>query len=313
MARRKKNMNTLEDDKVVDTYLDESNEAAYDAVIPAPIRYDNRLTPNAKIIYAEIRALCKKQGYCWARNGHFVKYLDMSIESVGRWVRQLEELGHIHRIILKSEGNKRLIFIDKDKYKQFLKEHPIVKNDYSQKQPELSSKITIPIVKNDVSLKGINIKTNKTTNSNDPPLSPLRRGKGVKEKNKFNSNEEYKKLYDDLREGVYREELFQCYDNLSDLGKPTEWLVGELVDRAVDNLLQYRERTLRKNKNPITSDNALSLKTSALKHIPIGEVDKISNKARKRDFLVGVVASAAARTVAELITPKDIVRHTAAS
>lgn len=139
----------------------------------------------------------------------------------------------------------------------------------------------------------------------DPPLSPLLGGKGVTKKNKANSNGEYKKLYDDLREGVYREELFQCYDNLSDLGKPIEWLVAELIDRAVDNLLQYREQTLQKNTPPITSDNALSLKTNALKHIPIGEVDKMSNKTRKRDFLVGVVASATARTVAELITPKE--------
>lgn len=137
--------------------------------------------------------------------------------------------------------------------------------------------------------------------SNDPPLSPLGGGKGVKKINTFNYNGEYKALYDDLRKGVHRQTLFECYDNLSGLGKPMEWLVGELVDRAVDNLFVYREQTLRKNNISIEPESALSLKSSALKLIPAGEVDKISDKTKQRNFLVGVVASAAAITIAELI------------
>ena len=42
---------------------------SYYAVIPANIRYDDDLTPNAKLMYGEITALSNEQGY-WQQAQH---------------------------------------------------------------------------------------------------------------------------------------------------------------------------------------------------------------------------------------------------
>ena len=52
--------------------MDESKPNYY-SIIPAEIRYDPDLPPNAKLLYSEITSLCNKEGYCYASNKYFSK------------------------------------------------------------------------------------------------------------------------------------------------------------------------------------------------------------------------------------------------
>jgi SOS-response transcriptional repressor LexA len=91
---------------------------SYYAIIPAEVRYDEDLTPNAKLLYAEITALTNEKGYCWATNNYFAKLYKTSPITISRWIRALKEKGYITTDILYKEGTNA---IDK-RYIQICKE-----------------------------------------------------------------------------------------------------------------------------------------------------------------------------------------------
>ena len=70
---------------------------SYYAIIPANIRYDKRLTANAKLLYGEITALCNEKGYCWARNSYFSELYGVSKTSISNWISQLVEYNYIEK------------------------------------------------------------------------------------------------------------------------------------------------------------------------------------------------------------------------
>lgn len=92
-------------------------KTGYYAVISAKVRYDQRLCPNAKLLYGEIAARCQKEGYCWATNNYFISLFarknrpDVAVETISRWISDLEKKGHITVNIDKSKGNKRTIVL----------------------------------------------------------------------------------------------------------------------------------------------------------------------------------------------------------
>lgn len=65
------------------------------AILPANVRYDESLMPNAKLLYAEITALCHKEGYCWATNAYFASLYGVSIRAVQNWLKALKQNGYI--------------------------------------------------------------------------------------------------------------------------------------------------------------------------------------------------------------------------
>lgn len=75
------------------------------AVLPASVRYDDRLRPNGKLLYAEITALASKDGYCWADNRFFAENFGITERSVQTLLRQLEELGYIV-VKIAQKGNQ---------------------------------------------------------------------------------------------------------------------------------------------------------------------------------------------------------------
>jgi hypothetical protein len=80
----------------------------YYAIIPANVRYDKSLTPNAKLLYGEITALCSKEGYCWASNAYFADLYDVSMRAISGWVSQLAEKNYITIELIYREGSKEI-------------------------------------------------------------------------------------------------------------------------------------------------------------------------------------------------------------
>jgi uncharacterized phage protein (TIGR02220 family) len=84
------------------------NKKSYYAIIPANVRYDERLTPNAKLLYGEITALCNEKGYCWANNEYFASLYCVSKVSVSKWIQSLIEFGYIESKLNYVEGSKQI-------------------------------------------------------------------------------------------------------------------------------------------------------------------------------------------------------------
>lgn len=84
------------------------NSKGYYAIIPASVRYDLRLTANAKLLYGEITALCNDKGYCWARNAYFADLYGKTETSVSQWISSLVDCGYITRQLQYKEGTKQI-------------------------------------------------------------------------------------------------------------------------------------------------------------------------------------------------------------
>ena len=95
-------------------------EKSYYAIIPANVRYDADLTPNAKLLYGEITALCNEKGYCWAKNEYFAGLYNTSEKTITRWIKNLTDKGYIEtevKTFRYDDGTVkkiRYVFIDKN-------------------------------------------------------------------------------------------------------------------------------------------------------------------------------------------------------
>ncbi|MBO5700927.1 MAG: helix-turn-helix domain-containing protein [Clostridia bacterium] len=84
------------------------SKKSYYAVIPANIRYDESLPPNAKLLYGEITALCNAEGYCWASNRYFADLYNVSPITISRWINLLVSRGYITSQIIYKEGTNQI-------------------------------------------------------------------------------------------------------------------------------------------------------------------------------------------------------------
>lgn len=88
---------------------------SYFAVIPASVRYDERLKPSEKILYAEITALINIKGYCYATNQYFSKLYGVHKNSISIWINNLIKYGYLKvkyvirekNICCKEKGDKK--------------------------------------------------------------------------------------------------------------------------------------------------------------------------------------------------------------
>jgi len=80
----------------------------YYAIIPAEVRYSKKLTPNAKLLYAEITALSNKDNVCWASNKYFSNLYNVSTVTISRWISSLVKNNFIIRNIIYIKGTKEI-------------------------------------------------------------------------------------------------------------------------------------------------------------------------------------------------------------
>ena len=81
---------------------------SYYAIIPAEVRYSKKLTPNAKLLYAEITALCNMNGKCTASTEYFCRLYEVSRVSIQKWLKNLEENNYIKRVNIYLQGSKQI-------------------------------------------------------------------------------------------------------------------------------------------------------------------------------------------------------------
>lgn len=135
------------------------NKPNFWSVMPASVRYDSRLRPNAKILYSEITALSNKSGFCTATNEYFSELYKLSKKRISELISELAKYGYIHVDVIRDDKKivtGRKIYISESIPFLF---QPIPKN-----------KDTSPEKKGEGIPK--NVKENNTSNNNITPISP---------------------------------------------------------------------------------------------------------------------------------------------
>ena len=212
---------------------------SYYAVIPANVRYDKRLTANAKLIYGEITALCNEKGYCWARNSYFAELYNVSKKSVSIWINQLIEFGYIYSEIKYVEGTKEI----ENRYLKLtdtpisLGSEPMEENFHTPTEENFHTPMEENFQDNNTVINNtvINIKNKKEKNSK-------------KEKNEIN---EQKQEYELLELKRVKETVIQKVENV-------------LLQKKILNFLNFRI----KNKKPVTIEYI---------RVFLEKLDKLSN------------------------------------
>ena len=95
----------------------------YYAVIPAEVRYDEKLKDKAKLLYGEISALCNKDGYCYATNRYFAELYNVSLTTISLLIKNLVDRGYIANEIKYKDETKEIEY----RYLKILK-YPYLKN-----------------------------------------------------------------------------------------------------------------------------------------------------------------------------------------
>ena len=84
----------------------DNERPGYYAIIPADVRYDDRIPANAKLLYGEISALSDMNGFCFAGNGYFAQLYGLSERTITSLIKSLKDNGHIQVDLKKDDTGK---------------------------------------------------------------------------------------------------------------------------------------------------------------------------------------------------------------
>lgn len=81
----------------------------YYAIIPADVRYDQRLKDKEKLLYGEITALSHKEGYCYSTNSYFAKLYGISKSNISLYINDLIKYGYLESRIVYKDNSKEIL------------------------------------------------------------------------------------------------------------------------------------------------------------------------------------------------------------
>lgn len=150
------------------------------AILPAMVRYDPKLPPNAKLIYAEIAAKINEEGYCFAHNQYFAERFKLKADTVSSLIKRLAEAGYIEVDLALQRGNydKRRIYLTCKPYDftgKISSEGIGFKSDTGKISDTVSDLNPIPLENNNIKI-------------NNPPIVP-QKGDGAPPKKKKKATE----------------------------------------------------------------------------------------------------------------------------
>jgi len=117
----------------------------YYAILTADVRYDKRLSPSEKLLFAEITALTHSNGHCHATNEYLASLYDLSADRVSHMISKLVKLGYLNSIINYKEGTKQV------ESRHLSLPNPIAKFNYTSSQKDregVAKNSDTPIAKN---------------------------------------------------------------------------------------------------------------------------------------------------------------------
>ena len=153
-------------------------QKSYYAIIPANVRYDKTLPPNAKLLYGEITALCNEKGYCWASNDYFSKLYEVTKASVSSWISKLVKGKYITVEMEYKKGSKEILH----RYIRLF-EYPI--------QEKLNTPIQEKLIDNNTNI-------NNTINNTINKRSASKTKKSTEKLNYSNIETEYENSFKEL-------------------------------------------------------------------------------------------------------------------
>lgn len=230
--------------------MSDVQQPSYYTNIPASIRYDNDIPPNAKLLYGEIGCLSNKFGYCFATNEYFAKLYNLSEDRISKLIHLLEKKGYIEIFITRNSNNfiidRKIKLLDpgllpNEKVKN---NDSSVKNNYGEKL-----KITFSNGKNDKD--NINTNNNNTLNTNTISMSEYEQLKKENEelKKQLSSspkgserNKKSKNEYKTLKDSDFYTSLFCKYKKVFYSVRSNGVPLAKNYKQQIDNaLVKLRE------------------------------------------------------------------------
>ena len=84
------------------------HKPSYYAIISAEVRYDKKLSANAKLLYGEITCLTNENGFCFANNKYFAELYEKSKVTISKWISELVVNGYVSTSYTYKEGTKEI-------------------------------------------------------------------------------------------------------------------------------------------------------------------------------------------------------------